>query len=73
MAEKLPWRVYRRRATGTVEAFRNDGPRSVLVRGNVGETVSVRKGEWAVRSAGREARALSPETFEALYVAAEEE
>lgn len=67
MGDRLPWRRYTRRATAPVEAFRNDSPRSVLVRGDVGEAVSVKRGEWAVRSAGREARALSPETFEQLY------
>lgn len=67
MPEKLPWRRYTRRATGTVEAFQNTGPRPLTVRGDVGNAVSVRPGEWAVRSAGRETRALSPETFEALY------
>lgn len=67
MPDKLPWRRYTRRATGTVEAFRNTGPRPITVRGDVGDVVSVRPGEWAVRSAGREARALSDEVFQQLY------
>jgi hypothetical protein len=72
MPDRLPWRTYRRRVTGTVEAFCNTGPRAITVRGDVGEAVIVRPGEWAVRSAGREARALTDDVFQQLYQLAEE-
>lgn len=62
-----PWRRYARRAAAPVEAFRNDGPRAISVRGDIGEAVIVRPGECAVRSVGREARALSETIFVSLY------